>query len=51
MTFLDCHELEEVILPDTIKEIEYKSFWNTTKLKKLVIPAGVVFDTGFSSDS
>ena len=51
MTFLDCHELEEVILPDTIKEIEYKSFWNTTKIKKLVIPAGVVFDTGTSSES
>lgn len=51
MTFLDCHELEEVILPDTIKEIEYKSFWNTTKLKKLVIPAGVVFNTGTSSES
>ena len=49
MTFLDCHELEEVILPDTIKEIEYKSFWNTTKIKKLVIPAGVFFDTGVSS--
>lgn len=51
MTFLDCHELEEVILPDTIKEIEYKSFWNTTKIKKLVIPAGVVFNTGTSSES
>lgn len=51
MTFLDCHELEEVILPDTIKEIEYKSFWNTTKIKKLVIPAGVVFNTGSSSES
>ena len=49
MTFYECHELEEVVLPDTIVEIQDRAFMNTTKLKKLVIPAGVVFNTGSTS--
>lgn len=51
MTFYECHELEEVVLPDTIVKIGDRAFTNTTKIKKLVVPAGVVFDTGFSSES
>ena len=48
--FIDS-AVEEVVLPDTIVKIEDGAFTNTKKLKKLVIPAGVFFDTGSSSNS
>lgn len=36
--FANCHNLEIIIIPDTIKEIGAYAFQNCTKLKKIVFP-------------
>ena len=33
--------LEEVVIPDTVTEMEMKAFWGCTSLKKVVLPKGL----------
>lgn len=39
--FYDCIDLEEVILPDTLRQIYDEAFWGCTSLEKITLPASV----------
>lgn len=43
LTFLDCVELEEVILPESLTDMGEEPFKGCEKLKHLTIPAGAVY--------
>lgn len=43
LTFLDCAELEEVILPESLTDMGEEPFKGCKKLKHLTIPTGTVY--------
>lgn len=40
-TFMDCVNLEEAVLPDTLKEVGGAAFFGCRKLKTVILPAGL----------